>query len=323
MRHAGNPKALLRFRDDPGLDADDERLHRLFRALPAVEAFTSVELARAARSLNQPSARTQAKLRPQALLILAAALAGAGVAAAGLGVASVWPTAPSHESHEETAPAKAAAPAAARGRHSAPRSGPEAAVELTPAPSASVPALAFRAESPLQAKPAPSSGSTANLELARESELLQQALVTLRQQGDARGALALLDRYQREFPQGKLALEARVTRIDALLRTSERASALTLLEGLPFERLGRGDELRVLRAELRAERDCSHALPEFDALIGLPLAGALAERSLYGRAACRLQLGDEAGGKADLARYQQRYPQGRFAERARARLGSR
>jgi TolA-binding protein len=258
------------------------------------------------------------------LLILAAAVAGAGVAAAGFGVASVWaPAAAIQERELQSIPAKTAEPAAARARAAAAHAGPGESVELALAPSASAPAFAFRAEAPLQAKPAVSSGSGVNLELARESELLQRALVKLRQQGDARGALALLDRYALEFPQGKLALEARVTRIDALLRNSERASALTLLEGLPFERLGRGDELRVLRAELRAERDCRHALPEFDALISQPLSAALAERSLYGRAACRLQLGDEAGGKADLSSYQERYPNGRFAERARARLGAR
>jgi hypothetical protein len=193
-------------------------------------------------------------------------------------------------------------------------------VEPLPEPSA------VTSASPPSSLPAPKPSSFApelDAELARESELLQSALVQLRKRGDARGALALLDRYEREFPRGKLIVEAQVTRVDALLRASERGSALALLDRMPLERTARTDELGVLRAELRAERDCRAALPEFDALVARSLSAALAERSLYGRAACRLQLANEAGGRADLSLYLERYPNGRFAERARARLGTR
>lgn len=326
MAHAGNPKPCVRFRDECGLDADDERLHHLFRALPELEAFAPSKLERVERRFSRSSATGSAAMRfPRPLLILAAALAGAGVATAGFGVMSVFTSpAATHETSEALAPASQRADRAPVGaRAPAPEPAREAAREPLPASRTNGPTFAFQADPPTRAEPPPSSPSAADATLARESEMLQQALVKLRQQGDARGALSVLDRYELEFPRGKLLREAQVTRIDALLRASERARALALLERLPLAGLGRGDELRVLRAELRAERECGQALPEFDALVGLPLAAALAERSLYGRAACRLQLGDEAGGRADLLLYQERYPLGRFAERARARLESR
>jgi outer membrane protein assembly factor BamD (BamD/ComL family) len=43
--------------------------------------------------------------------------------------------------------------------------------------------------------------------------------------GDARNALALLDIYSESFPNGRLALEAEVLRIDALARSGQGAAA--------------------------------------------------------------------------------------------------
>jgi regulator of sirC expression with transglutaminase-like and TPR domain len=45
------------------------------------------------------------------------------------------------------------------------------------------------------------------------------------------------------------------------------------------------------------------------------------ERALYARAACRAQLGDTDGSKADLRAYLSEFPQGRFAAKVRAQLG--
>lgn len=46
--------------------------------------------------------------------------------------------------------------------------------------------------------------------------------------GDAAGCLAVLDRYQRDFPRGRLSQEALVVRIQALLARGDRASAEAL-----------------------------------------------------------------------------------------------
>lgn len=98
-----------------------------------------------------------------------------------------------------------------------------------------------------------------------------------------------------------------------------RTEALALLQVLPLERMGRSSELRVIRAELLAERDCRRALSNFDALAARALSSDLHERVLYGRGACLLELGDSAGAQRAFARYLELYPQGRFAAALRAR----
>jgi tetratricopeptide (TPR) repeat protein len=164
--------------------------------------------------------------------------------------------------------------------------------------------------------PEASSGS-----LGRESELLARALAKLRRDRDARTALALLDQHARDFPAGALRLEADVARVDALLALGRSAEALGLLERLPIDRLGRGAELRVLRGELRAQRDPANALADFERALAAEPSPDLAERALYGRAGGHLRLGDEARGRADLEAYLARFPNGRFAAEARRRLG--
>jgi hypothetical protein len=156
--------------------------------------------------------------------------------------------------------------------------------------------------------------------LGRESELLARALAKLRRDRDAGAALALLEQHAREFPAASLRLEADVARVDALLALGRNAEALTLLERLPIDRLGRGAELRVLRGELRAQRDPANALVDFDRALAADLGPDLQERALFGRAGSRLRLGDESRGRADLESYLARFPNGRFAGEARRRL---
>jgi hypothetical protein len=93
--------------------------------------------------------------------------------------------------------------------------------------------------------------------------------------------------------------------------------ALALLERLPIDRLGRGAELLVIRGELLARREPGRAIADFDRALSTGLSRELDERALFGRAASRLKAGDAAGGRADLAAYLTKYPDGRFAEQAR------
>jgi hypothetical protein len=69
---------------------------------------------------------------------------------------------------------------------------------------------------------------------------------------------------------------------------------------------------------LLAQRDPKQALGDFDRALATGLPQGLEERALFGRAASRLKVGDEAGGRADLASYLAKYPNGRFAAQARA-----
>lgn len=165
--------------------------------------------------------------------------------------------------------------------------------------------------------PAPSAQSSA---LGLEAASLEAALSALKAGGkpNASRALKAFDRHLREFPGGALELEARVARVDALLVLGRRQDARRELSALPLENVGRKSELRLIRAELRADDDCRAALSDFQVLVDQSLPVAWAERALFGRGACLLKLGDKAGAERDFARYLERFPDGRFASQIRA-----
>jgi TolA-binding protein len=166
------------------------------------------------------------------------------------------------------------------------------------------------------AAPAPVQSSRLGLEAAS----LEAALKTLRGGGadHAQRGLRALEQHLREFPGGALELEARVARVDALLVLGRRQEARRELSALPIESVGRKNELRLIRAELRADDDCRAALSDFQVLVESPLPAGWAERALFGRGACLLKLGDQAGARRDFDRYLERFPNGRFAEQIRA-----
>src|SRR5262249_4756548 len=118
------------------------------------------------------------------------------------------------------------------------------------------------------------------------------------------------------FPNGVFAPEAASLRLEALVVSGRHAEALAALGSVPA-----GSELSVLRGELRAGLGlCREALADFES--ALAPKGELRERALYGHAACRARLGDEAGARKDLERYLVDYPSGRFAATSRRALGS-
>jgi tetratricopeptide (TPR) repeat protein len=154
--------------------------------------------------------------------------------------------------------------------------------------------------------------------LSEETELLRRALKQLREDHDARRSLATLDEYGRRFPGGELSQEALSTRIEALLASGDTQGALELLERLSPSQLTLSQ--RVVRGELRLGlRRTTLALEDFQAAL-LFAKEELAERALYGRAACFLALGQETNARADLEQYLARHPRGRFAAAARAAL---
>jgi TolA-binding protein len=159
-----------------------------------------------------------------------------------------------------------------------------------------------------------------------EARLMADALGRLRADGDAAGALALLEECQRRFPNGALATEARVATAEALLSLGRRSEALRVLDRLGVERWPHGAELAVTRGELRvAAGRHKEAIQDFSACAdgGSACRGDLAERALFGRAGSRAKLGDETGAREDLSTYVRAFPHGRFAAAARAALGSR
>lgn len=156
--------------------------------------------------------------------------------------------------------------------------------------------------------------------LALETRALSGAIIRLRRQGDAAGALAQLDEYLTRFPQGTLVTEAQGARVDALLLLDRHQEALAALKGLSLDDSGRDQELRIIRGELRSKVDCPHALADFDVVLRSPndAQSALVERALHGSAACHLRTGQVVRAQQDADRYLRQFPQGRFAQEMRA-----
>jgi hypothetical protein len=96
--------------------------------------------------------------------------------------------------------------------------------------------------------------------LAGESLLLARAVRARAQ--DPVAALRALDAYDAAHPLGRLRDEARLLRLDALLRLGRRADALRLLDALPLTSGPRAAELRQLRAALHGERFSGDASQE-------------------------------------------------------------
>jgi hypothetical protein len=159
--------------------------------------------------------------------------------------------------------------------------------------------------------------------LSGETPLLGEALARLRQQHDARSALATLDQYRARYPEGVLRHEADRARVDALLLLGRNTEALAELSALSLRPVGRDQELQLIRGELSAVTDCARAAGDFDRILSAQAPTSLVERALQGRAACRLRLGDKAGARQDMSEYLRRFPEGRFAPEARRTLEAR
>jgi hypothetical protein len=291
-------KTLTRFIDSEA-DSVDARIGELFRSIERPAPLSPSELERVHVRLTARHTSTPKAIRYVPLLATGM-LAGTGFAFAAHGVQRLV------DSRPAAGPSQAPAPPA-------PVKAPELRTRRIEAPATleekASPEVPSRA---VAAYPEASSGA-----LGRESELLARALAKLRRDRDASTALTLLDEHAKSFPNGALRLEADVTRVDALLALGRNAEALALLERLPIDRLGRGAELRVIRGELLAQREPRKALADFDRALATGLPQGLEERALFGRAASRLKAGDESGGRADLATYLAKYPNGRFAAQAR------
>jgi TolA-binding protein len=164
--------------------------------------------------------------------------------------------------------------------------------------------------------------------IAVEQALLGQALRLLREGHDARTALALLAQHTERFPDGALASEATMLRIEALLALGLKGEALSLLDGVLLASLPNRAEQFVVRGELRAgkgrwreaEQDFDEALEEHDLPAASAKARTIQERALWGRASARSRLGDQDGARSDLELYVRHFPGGRFANRAASLL---
>jgi tetratricopeptide (TPR) repeat protein len=166
--------------------------------------------------------------------------------------------------------------------------------------------------------------------LPAEQALIATALRSLRTSNEPEAALAALDDYRRRFPGGELAPEADRLRAEALLLLGRKATLREELDRTLTAETSASDERVVLRGELRAATGrWQAALADFDAVVRAHPAGSShgmeindrrlrerLERALWGRASARSHVGDDAGARADLREYLERFPDGRFAAQA-------
>jgi|SoiMethySBSTD1v2_1073268.scaffolds.fasta_scaffold516091_2 hypothetical protein len=151
-----------------------------------------------------------ARRAPRTTLLIAAALAVAGLAAAGAGMYR-W-TAPTERA--AVAPAPVVAPKAAAEKPVAP-----------PAPIAPEPQAEVAAPEPPRAAP-PTEGAHGSSvqQYAVELGVLEPARSSIGR-GDYAGAMAAIARHQREYPRGQLAEEREALRVRALWGMGQKTSA--------------------------------------------------------------------------------------------------
>jgi len=294
-----------------GTDDDtplERQLSRLFGAVPEPGAASDVARQRVALGLRTRAAH-RARFMLLRLVLIGVVIGTAGAAAAQWATVRLFGSEREVATHQTRVAAlqPVLAPQPPLPHAAATSEVPAAAETATPEPVTS--ATAVRA-------PAAAQSSRLGLEAAS----LEAALSALRAGGSEHAARALkaIDQHLQDFPHGSLELEARVARVDALLLLGRRQEARRELSALPIEHVGRKNELRLIRAELRADDDCRSALSDFQVLVDQPLPSAWAERALFGRGACLLKLGDKAGADRDFARYLGQFPSGRFAQQIRA-----
>ncbi len=170
---------------------------------------------------------------------------------------------------------------------------------------------------------APATARGAREERQSEEALLVVAVQALRAKHNATAALWALETYEARYPQGRLFVEARVLRVDALTALGRQSEALPLLDELDLDNVPGGVERHLQRGELRATHGrLREAIEDFAWVIGRAREQATIERALGERAQARMRAGDGAGARSDASVYLRRFPQGRFAAQAREMAGA-
>ena len=144
-----------------------------------------------------------------------------------------------------------------------------------------------------------------------EATALAEAVRTLRRAGNARAALAQLERHRQRFPGGLLAREAALARAEALLALDRSTDALQVLDGIAINNVDADRPVALARGELRvAAHRCPEAVTDFTLVLDGKRQDNLAARALFGRGGCRLTGGDREAARADLEQYLRSFPAG-------------
>jgi ferric-dicitrate binding protein FerR (iron transport regulator) len=168
---------------------------------------------------------------------------------------------------------------------------------------------------------APDPEAPASADLAEQIAAYRLGL-SRRTAGDAPGAIAAWLEVRRRWPRGALAREVDLGILEARL---QGGSAQALAEATRFLRVHPGSEQRgevlAIRAQL-LHQTARHAeaLADYDAALAARPARRRQE-AVFGRASCLHALARMDEARTAYRQYLDRYPEGRFAERARAALG--
>lgn len=161
--------------------------------------------------------------------------------------------------------------------------------------------------------------------LPSDASLFGEAMRSLRVDHNPSAALATLQSHARSYPHSSLTSERAALEVEALLALHRDREALVRLDAMPLAGLPRSGERFVVRGELRAAaRRWPEARADFDeALARVSGTPSWHERALWGRAVARLRCGEREAGLADIERYNDEYPDGRFAAEAARFLSAR
>jgi hypothetical protein len=154
--------------------------------------------------------------------------------------------------------------------------------------------------------------------LPSDAVLFGQALRKLRNENNPTAALSALQEHAQAYPRSAISGERNALEVEALLALHRDREALQKLDGMALEELPRSGERFVVRGELRAAaRRWQEAKADFDhALSRVSGSPAWHERALWGRGVAYLRCGEQEPGMADIERYRDLYPKGRFAAEA-------
>jgi hypothetical protein len=183
------------------------------------------------------------------------------------------------------------------------------------------PELPAPARQPLPAPPSPPAHALAPASPKvsfSDPVLFGQALRKLRNEHNPSEALAALQQHEQAYPRSAFSGERSVLEVEALLALHREREALQKLDGMRLDNLPRSGERFVVRGELRAAaRHWLDAKEDFDrALSRVSGSPGWHERALWGRGVARLRCGEQQAGMADIERYHDLYPEGRFAAEA-------
>jgi len=190
-------------------------------------------------------------------------------------------------------------------------------------PSATIPSVpAAQVAAAASTTPVVAASKTVSVPASRtalsDQALFGQAMRKLRLENNPAAALSALQEHAQVYPRSSLGGERSALEVEALLALHRDRDALARLDTMALDQLPRSGERFVVRGELRAAaRRWQEASADFDhALTQVTGKPAWHERALWGRGAARLRCGDRDGGMADLDRYLDKYPNGRFAGEA-------